>query len=241
MLSIFRRTFLAGLVLSGLIASTAHATVIQFVLGSHPDGQVSPPDYGLRLDGLYTLNSNDEWTFDFDHASSNMQMTLDTVAATVHIYGTSYGGLDTGAGYDANLQGLWEIDFTYTANVAVDDGTPPLLDVVVDPEAPLSNNGTLKALFTANDGSIFVTNGDVISLEQEMEFYFNNIDNHRLNCGVDNCGPDGYVGWGWLNHSDSSHIEASDWLFTATVVPVPAAVWLFGSAMGLLGFFGRRS
>lgn len=237
----FRNAFLPSLILCGLMAGTTEAANITYNLASHPDGSVSPPPYGLRLDGLYTLDTNDEWTFDFDHASSNMQMTLDTTAATVHIFGNAYGGLDVGGSYDANLQGVWAIDFTYSVNVAVDDSSPPALEVEVSPEAPLSNNGTIEALFTANDGSIFVNNGDTINLEQEMQFYFNNTANHRLNCGVDDCGPDTYVGWGWLNHSDSSHIAASDWLFTATVVPVPAAVWLFGSAIALLGFSRRKT
>ncbi len=233
-----KRSTLAGLLLIGASVFTlpAGAVTIQYALGSHPDGNASPPDYGLRLDGLYTLNTNDIWTFDFDHASSDMRMDLDTTAGTVHIYGTSYGGLDVGTGYDADLQGLWSIDFTYSVNVSVTGVGAPDIDVEVSPEAPLSNNGTLTALFSATDGSVTITNGDVINLEQEMEFFFNNTDDHRLG-GTGLSGPETHVGWGWLNHSDSSaHIYDSDWLFTATVVPVPAAVWLFGSALGLLGW-----
>jgi len=227
-------------VCGAFLTTSASAAIINYNLGSHPDGAVSPPPYGLRLDGLYTLNSSDEWTFDFDNALSNMKLTLDTTAETVRIYGVAYGGLDTGATYDADLQGLWQIDFTYSANLSIDDSSLPLLEVESSPEAPLSNNGIIRALFTATDGSISVNSGDTIALEQEMEFYFNNTDNHRLNCGVDDCGPDTFVGWGWLNHSDSAHIEASDWLFTATVVPIPAAAWLFMSGLGLLGAAARR-
>lgn len=48
---------------------------------------------------------------------------------------------------------------------------------------------------------------------------------------------DGWVGRGWLLPEGST----DDWLVTATIVPVPAAVWLFGSALGLLGWMRRRA
>ena len=54
-------------------------------------------------------------------------------------------------------------------------------------------------------------------------------DGHRLD--GDNSS---FVGRGWLSGPGS----ANDWLVTATVVPVPAAVWLFGS--GLAGLFALR-
>lgn len=57
----------------------------------------------------------------------------------------------------------------------------------------------------------------------------------------------GVSGWGWVNHGvdcingECTHVIASDWLFTASPVPVPAAVWLFGSGMlGLIGIARRK-
>jgi hypothetical protein len=40
--------------------------------------------------------------------------------------------------------------------------------------------------------------------------------------------------------SNSSDVFAQ-WRVNATVIPVPAAVWLFGSALGLLGWLRRRA
>ena len=258
--------FIAGI---GLTSMSASADVINFLLGNHPDAGKSPPPYGLRLDGLYSMDTNDVWTFDFEHASSDMRLSLDTNNETVHIFGQAYGGLDDGNSYATNLHGLWEIDFTYSTNVSVYTNDP-FLEVVVDPDAPLDNNGTLTAKFSGtgggngdgdgdsddgddddsddgdsddgDGGSITVTNGDVIDFEQHMEFYFNNTDDYRLD-GSGLSGPDTFVGWGWLNHSDKAHIKASDWIFTATapVVPVPAAAWLFGSALGLVAWARRFS
>jgi hypothetical protein len=48
------------------------------------------------------------------------------------------------------------------------------------------------------------------------------------------------TGWGWVDYcrqdtssTDTSEAFTTDWLFKATVAPVPAATWLFGS--GLIG------
>jgi hypothetical protein len=45
---------------------------------------------------------------------------------------------------------------------------------------------------------------------------------------------------GWLGNSFSNQIYAGGQL-TLTQVPIPPAVWLFGSALGLLGAVRRRT
>ncbi len=237
-----KNRFLSGLVCFGLLLSAApavNAALITYDLASHPAGQVSPPPYGLRLDGLYGTGGSTEWTFDFDHPSSSMQATLDTNTNEFRIFGTVFGGVDAGTAYDPTLSGAWSVDFTYQTNgsIVLNNGTD--LEYEVVPEAPLDNNGTLTPLFSASSGSVNIVSGVPVDLEQEKEFFFNNTDDHRLG-GSGLSGPTTFVGWGWLNHSSIDHIVASDWLFTATVVPVPAAVWLFGSALGLLGFARNR-
>lgn len=46
---------------------------------------------------------------------------------------------------------------------------------------------------------------------------------------------DGWNGRGWLKGDDTN-----DFLFTASVVPIPAALPLFGTGLAILGFFGWR-
>lgn len=51
--------------------------------------------------------------------------------------------------------------------------------------------------------------------------------------------PDAYVFWDGIHPTANSHELLGDFAFAA--IPVPAAVWLFGSALGLLGWLRRRA
>jgi hypothetical protein len=53
-------------------------------------------------------------------------------------------------------------------------------------------------------------------------------------------GPQAYVGFSAGNGGAFGNQDILNWSFTTETVPVPAATWLFGSALGLLGF-RRRS
>ncbi len=104
---------------------------------------------------------------------------------------------------------------------------------------------TLGGLAAAGSGGFTATTGTgsvdeiggllrTIALSGELNngitFEFDN-DGHRLPAS------DGWVGRGWMLPGGTT----DDWLVTATLVPVPAAVWLFGSALGLLGWMRRKA
>jgi len=272
-----------GLAVS-LGASTASAVVVNktYELSNHPDGGARYPLYGFRLDGLDTGNAGRIFTFDLEHASITKPMLLDLTydlanpaINTVRIHGQAYGGqdvwnsnspaLDPDDYYADNaFTGLWEIDFTYTTNVAVTEvfGVPA---AEITSEAPLNNTGTI---FQVVDKFGNVDLSKTYSLEDEegnkgYSFRFDNGD-HRLSGTPLFNDPSVFVGRGWMNHSQGPanpnsdnrwvHLAASDWLFVATEqqsppggqVPlspsVPEPVTGLLSLMGLatLGLATRR-
>jgi len=241
-------TFLSVLVAITTLSFTipVSATIVRFELADHPDGAVEPPTYGLRLDELIDVTDNhDKFTFSFDSthdASVSMFLdyddnnsALDLTDDTIHIFGKAYGGWDTGTDWDATLQGLVDIDFTYTANIV--EGLDGSGDdrLKVNPESS-SNTGTIELLGWG---------GDLVSplVDEDggkgFSFKFSNFEDSKGNTSISG-DPDIYAGWGWVNHSGDPHIAASDWLFIGTKVPEPMSLLLMGMGLLGIGFAGRR-
>jgi len=204
----------------------ADASVATYRLHNHPDGDASPPQYGLRLDELYNVTSgHDVFTFDFNNAASSVFLMYDDVAQTILIEGVAFGGRDTGSGYANDAyRGVYSVSFLYTIGV----GTIPGDD-------DLGVNGANHA----NTGLITTPGGDLIPLFDERggnAFSFrlgdeSNDQGHR--------GFDGTSGWGWINHhTEGNHISDGDWLFTAELVSVPTPG--AGALLAMSGILAAR-
>lgn len=228
-----------SLAAAALLSGAAQADTIVpgvYYLNNHPDGGAAPPLYGLRLDELFDVTGDhDRFTFDFDAAGSFMRMEYD--GSSIHIWGTAYGGLDTGTGYGNATYASWvTIDFTYNIGVG---GVPGDDDVWVD-TANYANSGTITWHDSAATGSAVVF--DLVDYRGSHPFSFRMGDG---DADTGHRGEPGISGWGWLNHSGApngitQHIGASDWLFRAQLVPLPPAVFVGAAGLGLVALRRRR-
>lgn len=228
----FGKVKLGAALLAAATASLAPAAVIQsgvYRLHNHPNGDVNPPPYGARFDELFNATSgSDFFTLNFDDPSSAVFMNVDLNAGTITISGTATGGRDVGNSY-ANDQylGLYTLSFTYSLGVQAVPGDD---DVWVN----TANH--------ANVGKITAPNGGDVNLVDERDngfsFRFGDEDNdlgHRSYNGLS--------GWGWMSYKvgqNITHVAATDWLFTATLTPEPAAVATVVGGLLACALLGRR-
>jgi hypothetical protein len=218
------------------------AEILMYRLFNHQDGTENPPPYGMRLDGLF---GSGVWTFSFGDSAafdpldplapaSNgelMKLTYDTVNDEIHIFGTVYGGKDTGSDWDSSTAGLFDVDFLYTANITATDLTADELKLKVTDDDHTNNTGTITPAsgYSPSDSPIPLVDFDGgSSMPQGFSLAFQPVDgSHRI--------PDPpsttvwpftdlvlFEGWGWMNHTDPDvHVTSSDWLFTGTPIEPP--------------------
>jgi len=223
----FIGTAVAALVVACGMAQAVTIQTGDYRLRNHPDGNAQPPQYGLRLDELYNVTGDhDIFTFDFNHAGSAMYLNYN--GSTIHIWGTTWGGRDTGSGYANDVhRGFYTVNFTYTIGVGLVPGDD---DIFVNPGPGNYNYGMLT---TPSGAHIPLRDGHYDN--GTLDFRFGDEDNdlgHR--------GFNGISGWGWLFHGpyNSPYIASSDWLFTAEIIPAPGAAALMG--LGAAMAVGRR-
>ncbi|MGI9342239.1 MAG: PEP-CTERM sorting domain-containing protein [Gammaproteobacteria bacterium] len=210
------RRLIFALLVCALLGFTGalQAATVTYILGDHPDAalyQTNPTDpYGLRVDAAPPPGTGPTFSV-----------------------GTNLGGLGgpVTLSWDDSLAGSATLSGTLERN---DDGTFWTVSYILTGLAAAPNGGITA---TGGSGSVDEIGGALrsISLTGMQDaggyaFIFDD-DGHRL------AAPAGWVGRGWLAGSGTT---VDDWIVTAQIVPVPAAVWLFGSALGLMGLARRR-
>ncbi|VEP15954.1 conserved hypothetical protein [Hyella patelloides LEGE 07179] len=221
--NVIKTSLLTGSILA-LSATSSYAVGLgKYRLHNHPNGNVAAPYYGLRLDGLLTRDTKEEYTFDFNHNDSKVFLNYNA-DDTISITGQAFGGEDIGSSYKAGTTGVWDIDFTYESvtQAGSDD------DVIA-----FVGEGNISSTINSVNYSF-----DLNAEQGNFPFAFrlgdkNNDRGYR--------GYDGISGWGWINHAPdttaandalgANHIKSSDWLFTAKQVSVPEPT----AILGLLG------
>jgi len=189
-----------------------------YLLGDHPDGGATDPLYGLRLDGLYTGDDGDIYTFSFEQGGAQMEMWIDE--NSILIQGQVYGGFKADGASTWTDPSLYTVHFEYFGY-----GFAPGDDDVITQSGSgwIQKEGESQIVLEAYAGSFDYT------------FRFGDEDNdlgHRDFAGLS--------GWGWLNHSGWEHKSASDWIFTAQSVPEPSTLLLLSTGLLVGAAFRKR-
>jgi hypothetical protein len=224
-----RRRALAAFAVAAAMSAGPAATATPLLLmpgtyrlHDHPDGELAPPTYGLRLDELYNVASGtDRFAFSFDHPGADVRLTLTLVSAsnwTISIFGTAFGGRIVNHQFDPANSGFAEIDFTYhMAHFVPGDD-----DLIVDTPTG-ANTGTIT--FRGTTYGLFDKAND-----EDYTFRLGNEDDDQGHREFD-----GISGWGWVVPTVSG-AHVGDFIFTVEI-PGPGGVAMLGAA-GFLG--GRR-
>ena len=210
-------------------ASAANLPLGTYDLLNHPNGSARPPLYGARLDELFNVTGgHDIFTFDFEAAGSAMFMDL--TATSIHIYGQSWGGRDTGSGYAADVyRGFYTFNFTYNLGLMA---------------VPGDDDKWVNTTNHINTGTVVAPNGlGTTQLVDERGNFGYSLRLGDENNDAGHRGFSGISGWGWMSYNRNgtiSHTPDSDWLFTArfTGIPTPGTAALMG--LGLLTASRRR-
>ncbi|MCA9293397.1 MAG: hypothetical protein KDA20_06255 [Phycisphaerales bacterium] len=215
----------AGVVIALSAAASASGAFIPqgcFQLNNHPDGGYQDPGYGLILTELFNVrhHGTDVFSFDFDHAQSDMQLCWD--GECIVISGTVFGGRDIGEEWaDDEYKGVYEVYFKYSVIDGV-SGDDDLFDEFQGDEGWIkSPGGTTVDLHSKSNGDYTFRLGDE-----------NDDLGHR--------GFNGISGWGWLTMGSKPYAGPSDWLFTVKI-PTPGSVALLMAATPLVAIRRRRS
>ena len=216
------RRMVLFVLLACFMATPLQAAVTMYKLHDHPNNQVAPPPYGLRLDNL--LGSG-RYTFSFDYADSTgmsgVMLEYNDATNEIHIFGRAYGGKDVGAVYDAVEQGWVDIDFTYRLNVIVADNAngDPGNDLYVTLN-DVQNNGTV--MLDGWGGNQTFNIQDKVS--GNRSFRFDNDNDHKGN-GTFAGDPMIWSGTGWLMGAGSGTRDFTFWGEEMMMVPIEEKSW----------------
>lgn len=214
-----RHVLLPAAIAAAAIAAPASASIIaEFALSDHTGGNVSPPVYGMRLDGFlggitgFSFGQFNNTTLVVDDDLGNLRITIS---------GTVWGGEIANHAY--TNPAAYDVEFVWVDGVvATADGWRVEGNSLNNKGTliPMSGLGTEVLTITDNFNNSFIFEADGDRLPNDDTTW---------------------VGRGWIttNPDGSSTGGAQDWLFIGEPIPTPAsgAMMLAGA---LLTFRRKR-
>lgn len=210
-----------SLFLTTLAAEPAHAATITIsYYATSIAGDQAPPNYGLRLDGFFTGDADEEVTFAFDSVLFDVYDD-----GTARLHGTISVAEFDDTGGPSPYASTWDLDVWFAAG----SGSNPSWDYYqLDPNA--GTEMTNQADPSNDYANLWPFMGDF-----QVGFGANEKNSNF-----------GAAGWLNFEHTTTSgvigdrnvHWESSDFLMDLTLVPEPTSFFLVGS--GLLGLAALR-
>lgn len=221
------------------VASSAFAgtVVARFDLFNHPDGNVAPSAYGMRLDDF---GGDDPATFSFEDGSGNSTVRMTVIDNGGGMFELKFSGTVRGNSASGGTDfGEFAIDVSYTINGgSLGTGWSSMVGDGV-------NIGTISGTAGTNAGTSPLLNGqsfDLLtrSLPSGEAFTFAP-DDHRL--GGHGFPAGTWVGRGWIEAVGGGFFDSnsSDWLFVGVqFIPLPTTGLMGLAGLGLVAGVRRR-
>jgi len=214
-------------------AGTAFAgttTVLaEFEILDHPQGNVGPPTYALRLDNVFGFTFGTFSTQTYNDTTMTVSQDDDTGNIFIDMSGTLHGGEVVG--------NAWATEFDLAFDFRYEMGVTTTSDGWSVDAFNIQNTGTITRMDT-NESVTWYTQPDLTGDNGPVGNVFTlAADGWR----IDNDDTT-WVGRGWLTTNDdgtAAFDPGQDWFFTANVIPSPSAVTLLGLG-GLLAARRRR-
>ena len=220
--------FFLAFCLSFSFVTPASAAPVHYKLSDHPDGGLSAvADYGIRLDAFNTF-------FSFDYGISSVGMSVDAALGTAFIAGVVAQNNNNGSPV-TDFVDYWELSYTLSGLTIQPDGT----------FVASGGSGSLTKVSNNNPAPpqvINFTGKQKSGTNVAMEFTNGNWKNKTG-------GYVGLYGTGWIMGDGWGGSCCNDFAFIVEEVPgfpvipqvpVPAALPLFLTAFGVIGWIGRR-
>ncbi len=219
------------MLVAAVSVSAAAASTITYSLLDHPGGAkaVNPPfaDYGIRADSL--AGGPDSDFFSFERNSASAKLVYDMAANTATISGTVWRGLDP-------LNHLWALNFVVTNTLPVvgpPDGQFTSMTIGTGSLVKGAETIFLRGKARGNGDTFLLTDQNPKSTGDLLGALYGEGWIETCIVGANStCAFNGGTGW--------THAGTNDFLFRATVVPLPAAGWMLIAGLGGLVAMKRR-
>lgn len=222
-------TALVAVAATGTAFAGGSTVLAEFEILDHPEGNVGPPTYALRLDNVFGFTFGTFSTQAFNDSVMTVSQNDNTGNITIDMSGTLRGGEVVGNSWATVFDLAFDFTYEFGVTTTADGWSVDTFSV--------ANAGTITRLDT-NETVDWFTQPDLAGDNGPVGNVFTLAEDGYRITGDDST----WVGRGWLTTNDdgtAAFAPAQDWFFTANVIPTPSSFALLGLG-GLVAARRRR-